>query len=62
VSHSRKNKVLYSSNPASVIECLSSSVSDANPPRYPRAIYRELVLEFYNANFFHRNDYASRAD
>ena len=26
--------------------------------RYPRAVYRDLVLEFYNANYFHRKDYA----
>ena len=47
----------YSPNVASAIECLPTCVSDANPARYPRAIYRDLILEFYNANYFHRKDY-----
>jgi isopenicillin N synthase-like dioxygenase len=50
----------YSPNPESVIECLPSCGSADTPPRYPRAIYRELVLEFYNANYFHRKDYPAR--
>src|SRR5437773_2013307 len=49
----------YSPNVASAIECLPSCVSDANPARYPRAIYRDLILEFYNANYFHRKDYVA---
>jgi isopenicillin N synthase-like dioxygenase len=49
----------YSPNPAAVIECLPSCVSPADPPRYPPAVYRDLVLEFYNANYFHRKDYAA---
>jgi isopenicillin N synthase-like dioxygenase len=48
----------YSPNPASVIECLPSCVSGDNPAKYPPAVYRDLVLEFYNANYFHRKDYA----
>jgi formamidase len=27
-------------------------VSPENPPRYLRAVYRDLVLDFYNANYF----------
>src|SRR5881296_1159225 len=49
----------YSPNVASAIECLPSCMSDANPARYPRAIYRDLILEFYNANYFHRKDYVA---
>ena len=49
----------YSPNVASAIECLPSCVSDTNPARYPRAIYRDLILEFYNANYFHRKDYVA---
>src|SRR5712692_3783925 len=49
----------YSPNVDSVIECLPSCAGD--PPRYPRAVYRDLVLEFYNANYFHRKDYAGAA-
>src|SRR2546426_9150819 len=48
----------YSPNVDSVIECLPTCVGVDNPPRYPRAVYRDLVLEFYNANYFHRKDFA----
>jgi isopenicillin N synthase-like dioxygenase len=48
----------YSPNVDAVIECLPTCVSADDPPRYPRAVYRDLVLEFYNANYFHRKDYA----
>jgi isopenicillin N synthase-like dioxygenase len=44
----------HSPNPDSVIECLPSCVSPDNPPRYKPAVYRELVLEFYRANYFHQ--------
>jgi isopenicillin N synthase-like dioxygenase len=50
----------YSPNPAAVIECLPTCVAADNPPRYPPAVYRDLVLDFYNANYFHRKDYAGR--
>lgn len=48
----------YSPNPSSVIECLPSCASADRPPRYPRAVYRDLVLEFYSANYFHQKSYA----
>jgi isopenicillin N synthase-like dioxygenase len=48
----------YSPNVDAGIECLPTCVSSTEPPRYPRAVYRDLVLEFYNANYFHRKDYA----
>jgi isopenicillin N synthase-like dioxygenase len=51
----------YSPNPASAIECLPSCASDDNAPRYPRAVYRDLILDFYNANYFHRKDYQGAA-
>jgi isopenicillin N synthase-like dioxygenase len=47
----------YSPNVDSVLECLPSCVSAENPARYPRAVYRDLVLDFYNANYFHRKGY-----
>ena len=50
----------YSPNPASVIECLSSCTGPADPPRYPPAVYRDLVIDFYNANYFHREGHAAR--
>ena len=48
----------YSPSVDAAIECVPTCVGRDNPPRYPRAIYRDLVLEFYNANYFHRKDYA----
>jgi isopenicillin N synthase-like dioxygenase len=51
----------HSPNPASVIECLPSCVSADNPPRYPSAVYRDLVLEFYRANYFHQKGHNSAA-
>jgi isopenicillin N synthase-like dioxygenase len=44
----------YSPNPASVVECLPSCTGPADPPRYPPAVYGDLILEFFNANYFHR--------
>src|SRR5580704_277363 len=41
----------HSPNPDCVIECLPSCVGPGNPPRYPPAVYRDLVLEFYGAKF-----------
>ena len=52
----------YSPNVDSVIDCVPTCVSADNPPRYPRAVYRDLVLEFYNANYFHRQGYRGRHD
>jgi isopenicillin N synthase-like dioxygenase len=51
----------YSPNPASVIECLPTCVSADRPARYAPATYRDLVLESYNANYFHRKDHAASA-
>jgi isopenicillin N synthase-like dioxygenase len=51
----------HSPNPDSVIECVSSCVGVENPPRYPPAVYRDLVLEFYRANYFHQKGHHSEA-
>jgi len=48
----------YSPNVSSTIECLPSCTSAEDPPHYPSAVYRDLVLEFYNANYFHRPGHA----
>lgn len=47
----------YSPNPDATIECMPTCVGPDNAPRYPPAVYRDLVLAFYNANYFHRKDY-----
>ena len=51
----------HSPNPANVIECLPSCVSADNPARYPPAVYRDLVLEFYRKNYFHQKGHQSEA-
>ena len=51
----------HSPNVNAVIECLPSCVSPDNPPRYPKAVYRELVLAFYRANYFHQQGHRSEA-
>jgi isopenicillin N synthase-like dioxygenase len=49
----------YSPNVSSLIECLPSCTGPGDPPHYPPAVYRDLVLEFYNANYFHQPKYAA---
>jgi isopenicillin N synthase-like dioxygenase len=51
----------HSPNPDSTIACLPSCVSPDNPPRYEPALYRDLVLEFYRANYFHQKGHRSDA-
>jgi isopenicillin N synthase-like dioxygenase len=47
----------YSPTPAARLECLPTCTGPGNPPRYEPAVYRDLVLQFYNANYFHRDGY-----
>ena len=47
-----------SPNVEGVIECAPTCVEPDNPARYPSAVYRDLVLAFYNANYFHRKNFA----
>jgi isopenicillin N synthase-like dioxygenase len=51
----------HSPNPDSVIECLTTCIGADNPARYPPAVYRDLVLEFYRANYFHQKGHRSVA-
>jgi isopenicillin N synthase-like dioxygenase len=51
----------YSPSVDAVIECVPSCTSADDPPRYPPAVYRDLVLAFYNANYFHRQGYAGKS-
>ena len=48
----------YSPSIKARIACAPTCVSADNPPRYEPAVYRDLVLDFYNANYFHRREYA----
>ena len=47
----------YSPNVDARIECLPSCVSPEAPPRYPPAVYGDLVRAFYSANYFHQKNY-----
>ncbi|MBV9554187.1 MAG: isopenicillin N synthase family oxygenase [Alphaproteobacteria bacterium] len=51
----------HSPNPNATIACLPSCVSPDNPPKYAPTVYRELVLEFYRANYFHQKGHQSLA-
>jgi isopenicillin N synthase-like dioxygenase len=51
----------HSPNPSRIIECLSSCVGADNPVHYPPAVYRDLILEFYRANYFHQKGHRSAA-
>ena len=51
----------HSPNVDSIIECLPSCVSPTNPARYQPAVYRDLVLDFYRANYFHQKGHRSEA-
>jgi isopenicillin N synthase-like dioxygenase len=51
----------HSPNPDAVIECLPSCSGPDNPPRYPPAVYRDLILEFFRANYFHQQGHQSEA-
>ncbi|HTV43739.1 MAG TPA: 2-oxoglutarate and iron-dependent oxygenase domain-containing protein [Stellaceae bacterium] len=51
----------HSPNPDRVIACLPSCIAADNPPRYPPAVYRDLVLDFYRANYFHQRGHRSAA-
>jgi isopenicillin N synthase-like dioxygenase len=51
----------HSPNPDAVIECLPSCVSADNPARYAPAVYRDLILDFYRANYFHQRGHNSEA-
>jgi isopenicillin N synthase-like dioxygenase len=51
----------YSPNVATTIEVLPTCCGPDNPPKYPPAVYRDLVLEFYRKNYFHQKGHASEA-
>jgi isopenicillin N synthase-like dioxygenase len=51
----------HSPNPAATIECLPSCVFADNPAKYAPAVYRDLVLAFYRANYFHQKGHQSAA-
>jgi isopenicillin N synthase-like dioxygenase len=48
----------YSPHVATRIECLPSCTGPDDPPRYPPAVYGDLVREFYRVNYFHQKGHA----
>jgi isopenicillin N synthase-like dioxygenase len=51
----------HSPNPDAVIEPLPSCIGADDRPRYESAMYRDLILEFYRANYFHQSGHRSEA-
>lgn len=51
----------HSPNPDTVIECLPTCTDADNPPLYPPAVYRDLILAFFRANYFHQKGHESAA-
>jgi isopenicillin N synthase-like dioxygenase len=49
----------HSPNPASVIQPVPGSVTADNPAKYEPTVYRDLVLAFYRANYFHQRGHQS---
>ncbi len=47
----------YSPSPDARIEVVPTCTGPDDPARYEPAVYRDLVLQFYNANYFHRQAY-----
>jgi len=50
----------HSPNPDAIIQPVPSCVSADNPPKYPPTVYRELVLAFFRANYFHQQGHSSQ--
>lgn len=51
----------YSPNVATTIAVLPTCCGADDPPKYPPAVYRDLVLEFYRKNYFHQKGHDSDA-
>lgn len=51
----------YSPNVAKTIDVLPTCRGPDDPPKYPPAVYRDLVLEFYRKNYFHQKGHESEA-
>ena len=49
----------HSPNPYRTIEVVPSCVDEQNPPKYEPALYADLIMEFFSANYFHQKNYDS---
>ncbi|MEM7253274.1 MAG: 2-oxoglutarate and iron-dependent oxygenase domain-containing protein [Pseudomonadota bacterium] len=51
----------HSPNPYRTIEVLPSCVDDAHPPQYEPALYADLIMEFFRANYAHQKGHDDAA-
>jgi isopenicillin N synthase-like dioxygenase len=51
----------HSPNPYRMIEVLPSCIDADHPAKYAPALYADLVLEFFRANYAHQKDHATAA-
>ena len=51
----------HSPNPYRVIEVLPSCIAADRPAKYTPALYADLVLEFFRANYAHQQGHATAA-
>ena len=49
----------HSPNPYRTLEVLPSCIDDQHPALYPPALYADLVLEFFRANYAHQEGHGS---
>ena len=49
----------HSPNPYRMIEVLPSCIDADNPPKYEAALYADLIMEFFSANYFHQKNHGS---
>jgi isopenicillin N synthase-like dioxygenase len=49
----------HSPNPYWTIAVLPTCTGPGNPPKYPPALYADLILEFFNANYFHQKNHGT---
>ncbi len=51
----------HSPNPSATIAPVPSRAGTDNPPQYEPAVYRDLIMEFFRANYFHQKGHKSEA-
>ena len=51
----------HSPNPYRTIDVLPCCIDDDNPPAYSPALYADLIMEFFRANYAHQKDHGSAA-
>jgi isopenicillin N synthase-like dioxygenase len=51
----------HSPNPYRMIEVLPACITAARPAKYPPALYADLILEFFRANYAHQQGHATAA-